>query len=94
MFISVAQSIFTKNLLDNLAAAASSVNGETVLSTGATNLRNVVPATLVRNVVLAYNDALEQAFYVSVGLGSIAIIGALGVEWRSVKAKKAATAHT
>lgn len=94
VFLSVAQNVFTNRLLGNLAVVAPSVDSQTVLATGATNLRNIVPAGLVSGVVTAYNDALSQTFYVSAALASLAIIGALGVEWKSVKAKKSMAPST
>ena len=90
VFVSVAQNIFTNRLLSGLAATVPSVDPSVVLNVGATELRRSVPAALVSQVVIVYNDALSQVFYITVGLSSIAIIGALGVEWRSVKNKKAA----
>ena len=35
-----------------------------------------------------YNEALRQVFLISTGLASVTILGALGLEWRSVKKGK------
>jgi hypothetical protein len=36
-------------------------------------------------VLEVYNHALRQVFLISAGLSSAAILGALGLEWKSVK---------
>jgi len=39
-------------------------------------------------VLEVYNHALRQVFLISAGLSATAILGALGLEWRSVKKDK------
>lgn len=39
-----------------------------------------------------YNDALTQTWYISVALASLSIIGAVVVEWKSVKGNQQAKA--
>jgi len=88
LFISVAQNIFTNRLLTNLATYVPSLDPKIVLSTGATSLRTSVGPRNVAGVLFAYNDALDQTFYVSLAMACLSIIGALGMEWKSVKGKK------
>ena len=59
-----------------------------MLKTGATSLRNAVDSDSLEGVLVAYNDALTHTYYVSVAMASLSIIGALGMEWKSVKGKK------
>ncbi|KAG8525408.1 uncharacterized protein KY384_009052 [Bacidia gigantensis] len=95
LFISVGQNVFTNRLITNLAASSSTVPPDLVLNTGATNLNKAVlqidPGSYPA-VRAAYNDALAQTFYVSVAMSALSIFGALGMEWKSVKAKKVETA--
>ena len=59
-----------------------------MLSTGATSLQSAVDPQSLEGVLVAYNDALTHAYYVSVAMAALSIVGALGMEWKSVKGKK------
>jgi hypothetical protein len=58
------------------------------VNTGATELRHLVPADQLPVVLEVYNHALRQVFLISAGLSATAILGALGLEWKSVKKDK------
>lgn len=90
LFISVAQNIFTNRLVTNLARYVPSLDPSIVLRTGATSLKYSpeIDVSLIPSVLVAYNNALTQTFYVSLALGALSIFGALGIEWKSVKGKK------
>jgi len=91
LFISVGQNIFTNRLLTNLATAAPKVPASIVLATGATSLKDAVvkiDANSLPAVLTAYNDAIDQTFYVSLAMACLSIIGSCGMEWKSVKGKK------
>lgn len=91
LFVSVGQNVFTNRLLSGLATAAPGVNPAIVLKVGATELAKNVPAQFLQGVREAYNDALTNAWYVAVALSALSIIGAVFVEWKSVKGKKLET---
>lgn len=88
LFIAVGQSIFTNRLSTNLATNVPILNPSIVLKSGATSLRNAVGSDSLEGVLIAYNDALTHAYYVSVAIASLSIIGALGMEWKSIKGTK------
>ena len=88
LLIAVGQNIFTIRLSTNLATNVPILNPAIVLKTGATSLRNAVGSDSIEGVLYAYNDALTDTYYVSVAMASLSIIGALGMEWKSVKGKK------
>ena len=88
LFISVAQNIFTNRLVSNLLEKVPTLDPSIVLKTGATSLKGAVNAALLPDVLLAYNDALTQTFYVSLAVAALSIFGAAGIEWKSVKGKK------
>lgn len=95
LFISIAQNIFTNSLVSNLASKAPGFPSDIVLHTGATSLKDAVArfnADLLPNVLVAYNEALRQTFYTSLAIAALSIIGAVVVEWKSVKGKKIETA--
>ena len=88
LFIAVGQNIFTNRLSINLATNVPILNPSIVLNTGATSLRTAVDSGSLEGVLIAYNDALIYAYYVSVAIAVLSIVGALGMEWKSVKGKK------
>lgn len=94
LFISVAQNVFTNRLVSNLIQSVPTVNPETVITTGATKLASKIAEqdpTLLPAVLVAYNSALDQTYYVSVAMAALSIFGSIGIEWKSVKGKKLET---
>ncbi|KXJ92611.1 major facilitator superfamily domain-containing protein [Microdochium bolleyi] len=87
IFLCVGQNVLTNELLNRLTGIAG-VTPEFIENTGATSLSGALPAA-VRGVVLnAYNLALRSVFTVGVAFTCLTIVGALLMEWRSVKSKK------
>lgn len=94
LFISVAQNIFNNRLAANLVRQVPTIDPTIVINTGATELSKVITATnpsALPLILEAYNNALDQTYYVSVAMASLAIFGAAGLEWKSVKGKKLET---
>jgi hypothetical protein len=86
VFVSVAQNIFSNLLIQNLVKAAPDVDPSIVVSTGAINLKNVVNKEFLPGVLVAYNRALTQTWFVSVATAAVSIIGVVVIDWRiSVK---------
>lgn len=91
LFISVAQNVFTNRLASNLIKTVPTLDPSIVINTGATELSRAVTAndpSQLPGVLSAYNNALDQTYYVSVALACLTIFGAVGIEWKSVKGKK------
>lgn len=88
LFISVAQNVFSNQLIKNIARDLPSINPATVLSVGATSLKDRIPKQDLPQVLVAYNDTLTQVFYVAVATAALSLVGALAMEWKSVKGKK------
>lgn len=88
VFLSVAQSVFQNQLISNFTIAqVHSVDPMMVLASGATRFREIIPQELMPPVLLAFNASLSRTFYVSAVTGSLSIIGALSIQWNSVKVK-------
>ncbi|KAF1987770.1 MFS transporter [Aulographum hederae CBS 113979] len=92
LFISVAQNVFSNQLIKNIG---SEIPGFTdvalVINAGATNLQSVMERNYPQyldQVLVAYNNALTQTWYVSVAMSVLSLFGAVFVEWKSVKGKK------
>jgi hypothetical protein len=88
LFISVGQNVFTNQLIKNLASVVPDLDASIVLRTGATELKNAIPAEFLDGVLVAYNTTLTQTFYVSVATGALSIVGAAFVQWKSMKGKQ------
>lgn len=90
LFVAAAQNIFAKELISNLRAL--NIPGFSpfdVVNGGATSIRAIVGESNLSNVLQAYNDALVKVFQLALILSCLSIIGALGIEWKSLKTKKA-----
>lgn len=85
IFVSAAQNIFNNRLIAEIPQKAPGVNPFMVVNSGATNLANVIEASLLGGVRIAYNLALTQTWYIATALACLFIIPALVVEWKSVK---------
>ena len=94
LFISVAQNVFTNRLASNLVQQVPTLDPAIVIKTGATELSKAVTEqdpTQLSGVLSAYNNALDQTYYVSVALAALSIFGSVFIEWKSIKGKKLET---
>lgn len=92
LFISVAQNVFTNQLLLNLKQVVPGLDPAMVLATGYTSLKTVIPQQFYAGVQTAYNSSIMDTFYVAVATSVVSIFGAVALEWKSVKGKKMAPA--
>ncbi|KIV78208.1 hypothetical protein PV11_09949 [Exophiala sideris] len=88
LFVSVAQNVFNNRLISNLPKYAPGIDPSIIVKVGATSLRNDIPAKYLQGVLYAYNLALTNTWYISVAMTSLQLIGAVFVEWKSVKGMK------
>jgi hypothetical protein len=87
VFLSVGQNIFSSQFVDSLSGIAS-LDTEVIINTGATALRSIVPPSELGTVVDAYSYALTRVFLLTAALSACMILGALTIEWKSIKAEK------
>ena len=88
LFVSAAQNIFTNRLVSGLESLnIPNFDPATIVSAGATNLRSIVDPDMLPQVLVEYNAALVKAFQLALIMGCLSILGAVGVEWKSVKGK-------
>jgi len=88
LFISVAQNVFTNRLLANLQKVVPDLSPALVLATGATSLKDAIPSQFLAGVQTAYNASIMSTFYVAVALSVLSVVGAVLMEWKSVKGKR------
>jgi hypothetical protein len=87
VFLSVGQNIFSGQLVRGLSGIAG-LDTNAIINTGATALRNIVPSGELDRVIEEYSYALARVFILTAALSACMIIGALAVEWKSIKSKK------
>lgn len=88
IFLSVAQNVFTSHLLANLIATnVPGLDPSAVSRSGALEFRHVVPPASLDLVIRAYAEALTKAYQVGLIVSCIALLGPLGMKWRSLKGK-------
>ncbi|KAJ7499973.1 DHA14-like major facilitator [Mycena latifolia] len=87
LFLSVGQNVFTNKLVSGLVSQVPGINPAIVLTAGATSLRDSIDPQYLPAVLSVYNQALVSGFYVSIAMACLSLIGALAIEWKSVKGK-------
>lgn len=89
LFVCVGQNVFNQQLIRLLTEAATTIPGfdpNSVLTTGATEIRSLVSnATDLAKILIAYNSALNSVFYVAAAIGGAGFFGAIFVQWKSTK---------
>ena len=86
VFVSVGQNVLSSRLISGLAAAKiPGLDPAIVVDAGATNIRHVVKPEYLGAVLKAYNHAVTTVFDVAVGTSCFLIVGALLMEWRTIK---------
>lgn len=89
IFVSVGENVLSNKLLQGLRQArVPGLGARTVLEAGATGIRDVVAAKYLNIVLDVYNAAVTRVFLVAVGTSCILIVGAVGMEWKSIKKDK------
>jgi hypothetical protein len=88
IFVSVGQNILIDKLVEGLSGMGD-LDGQSIVHTGATGLAKVVPKEFLSAVRLAYSHAITRTFMMAAALSACMILGALVLEWRSIKNKKA-----
>lgn len=88
LFVSVGQNVFENKLLQGLAEYVPTLDPSIVLNTGATSIQQTIQKQYLAGVTLAYNNALTKTFVVATAMAALSLLGALAIEWKSVKGKK------
>lgn len=93
LFVAVAQTVFQNGVVRAAKELVPDIDPQLVLSTGATELREVLTKIGKQDelpeVLKTYMAGLKDAFRVSVGLASAAVLTSVFVEWKSIKSEQA-----
>ena len=86
VFVSVAQNLLNNRLIANFEQLhLPNFSPESIITAGATELKNLVPQNELPALLVAYNDAIVHAFYVGVALAALSMVGSVAMEWKSIK---------
>lgn len=88
VFVSVGQSVLNTKLVSGLTELVQGIEPTAIVNTGATEIRNIVPAEDLHSVLVAYNAAIRQTFVVACATACLALPCALLVSWKNVKSKQ------
>jgi hypothetical protein len=87
--VAIGQNILDNELIKGLSRISNvDINPESIVKTGATDLRKIFDAQQLSQVLTVYNRAIVLVllvFYSAVGFSVAAVIGAFALEWKSVK---------
>lgn len=86
--IPIAQVIFSAKFQDNLKVIAPDLDTNSIENMGLTALVTSLGEDKIGEAVNALMETLRYTWYLGVGLACAQMIGALMVEWRSVKQKR------
>ncbi|RKK97319.1 hypothetical protein BFJ68_g14019 [Fusarium oxysporum] len=84
IFVSVGTNVLDGELAKRLSAFAR-VTPKQIESAGLTGLLKTIPEKFHKETLTAYNDSLHVCFRVALIMACLAILGALAMEWASVK---------
>ena len=84
VFVSVGQNVLANRLASRLVGIPG-ITPQRIQSTGATQLLELIPAQYHAQALQAYNDSLRVCFQVALIMACLGILGALCMEWRSVR---------
>ncbi|KAK2024182.1 major facilitator superfamily transporter [Colletotrichum zoysiae] len=85
IFVSVGQNVLNSKLIEGLTDAIKDLDPQTIVNTGATALRDVLPAADLPIVLVKYNEAIRWVFIVGAVTASLSALGSFTLEWKSVK---------
>ncbi|KKY17700.1 putative mfs multidrug [Phaeomoniella chlamydospora] len=88
IFVSVGQTLFSNTLAHHLSNIYG-IDAEAIVNAGATAIRDIVPASKLSEVLVAYNAGIVAVFKLNTILACLSMIGAIGIEWKSLKREKA-----
>lgn len=88
LILAVAQAVLLDKLLPAMQKINPTITKTDIIDAGATGLKNLVSGPQLAATLVAYAKSLDSIFIISLVMGFLAVISALGVEWKNIKGKK------
>ena len=86
-FIATSATLFQNRLAVEIAKHSPGTNTTTLEDHGLSDLRKIIGADRLKDVLFGYNEAVVQTLYLPLGLGLLTIVGSMFTEVKSVKKK-------
>ncbi|KAJ5727076.1 MFS general substrate transporter [Penicillium malachiteum] len=83
IFLAIGEAIFETQLRKNLDGLVSASLMERIISTGATQVRSVIPDEYLSIVIAAYSKAVTQVFYITAAAPVISFLFIVWTKWTS-----------
>ena len=90
LFLSFAETDFSNSLIKAINTFAPNVSAKAINDAGASGVKAIVPKPELAGVLLAYNQAVQHAFYLAAGSAAVTLVFCWGMGWKSVKKPKVA----
>jgi hypothetical protein len=84
VFVAIGQAIFDNHLSSHLREVPG-LDIRSIVNSGATELRKVIPADKLGQVIAIYNEALRKEFIVATAASCCLIFAAAAMEWRQIE---------
>ena len=84
----IAQNIFQNRLIANFHKYDPKLDVYKITRGGALEIRKIVSESALPAALFAYNKSIMQTIYLAVALSAISILGAIFIEWKSVKKRE------
>lgn len=85
IFATVGTTALDNQLASRLQSLDINISPEQIQTTGATDLLSNLPSGVHAAALVAYNASLRVCFIIALGMAALSVLGALGMEWQSVK---------
>ncbi|CAD6593959.1 MAG: hypothetical protein ASARMPRED_008245 [Alectoria sarmentosa] len=87
IFLAIGENIFATSLASELRTNLPHVDPDLIVKGGASALRHTTSHEDLQAVLVSYNSAIVDTFYLPAAGGAIAFFAAWGLEWKSVRGK-------
>lgn len=87
--VAIAQTVFINELEKGIAVALPGFDARAISNSFASQLDTIYSPEQLRLVLPAYSDAVTKTFFITAALSCAALLLMFGLQWRSMKARKA-----
>ena len=88
IILAIAETIFDNILKTDIPKFAPGVNPETIITAGATAIRQTVSKAQLPGVLKAYSNGFDGVFYMAAGLGGLLFFVAWGMGFVDIRTNK------
>ena len=85
IFVAVSQNVFLTHLAEGIAKVLPGYDTEKILGGGLTDFQVLFTPEEIPQVIPIYADVTDRIFWIAAGLCAASVVGAVGIEWKSIK---------